>query len=318
MRAMVYHQYGTPDNLQLQEIPVPAVRDDQVLVSVHAASVNAIDWHFLAGTPFMARIMAGGLFKPKNGVLGTDLAGRVEATGANVKQFQPGDPVFGSTKHGCFAEYVCVSEEEVVTKPASITFEEAAAAGAAAFTALQGLRDKGQIKRGQKVLINGASGDVGTFAVQIARSFGAEVTGVCSTTNLDMVRSMGADHVMDYTQEDFTQKGQRYDLIFDVAAKRSFGDCRRALSPEGIYVTTEFSPVLALVGLWRSITGKQKMVPLLATPPNKKDLLFLQELLAAGQVTPVIDRRYPLAELPDALRYLQKGQARGKLVITLS
>jgi NADPH:quinone reductase-like Zn-dependent oxidoreductase len=317
MKAMVYHEYGSPDNLELQEIKVPAVKDDKVRVKVQAASVNWHDWHFLTGTPFMARIMAGGLFKPGNRVLDSDLAGRVEAVGANIKQFRPGDEVFGSTRHGCFAEYVCVSEEEVAAKPASITFEEAAAAGAAAFTALQGLRDAGQIRPGQKVLINGASGGVGTFAVQIAKSFGAEVTGVCSTRNLDMVRSIGADQVIDYTQEDFTQKGKRYDLIFDVVAKLSFSDCRRALGPQGIYVTTEFSPVLALRGLWTSMTGDEKLVSRLAKPPNKEDLVFMKELLEVGKVRPVIDRRYTLSEVPEALRYLKEGHARGKIVIAM-
>ena len=317
MKAMVYHDYGSPDNLELQEIKVPAIEDDKVLVKVHAASVNWHDWHFLTGTPFMARIMAGGLLKPKNRVLGSDVAGRVEAVGANVKQFRAGDEVFGSTRHGCFAEYVRVSEEEVVTKSASITFEEAAAVGAAASTALQGLRDAGQINPGQQVLINGASGGVGTFAVQIAKSFGAIVTGVCSTRNLDMVRSIGADQVIDYTQEDFTQLGQRYDLIFDVAAKLSFSDCKRALAMQGVYVTTEFSPALALRGLWASMTGDQKLVSHLAKPSNTEDWALMRELLESGQVRSVIDRRYTLSEVPEALRYLGEGHARGKVVIML-
>jgi NADPH:quinone reductase-like Zn-dependent oxidoreductase len=317
MKAMVYPEYGSPDTLELQEIEMPLINDDGVLVKVHAASLNWHDWHFLTGTPFMARIMAGGLLKPKNKVLGSDLAGRVEAVGANVKQFQPGDEVFGSTRHGCFAEYVGVSEDEVQLKPTNLTFEKAAAVVAAASTALQGLRDKGQIEPGQKVLINGASGGVGTFAVQIAKSFGAEVTGVCSTRNLDLVRSIGADHVIDYTQEDFTQREQRYDLIFDVVAKLSFSDCKRALSPQGIYVTTEFSPALALQGQWISMTGSKKMVPLLAKPPNNKDQVFIKELLEDGKVTPVTDRRYSLSEIPDALRYLEKGHAQGKVVITM-
>jgi len=245
MKAMVYYNYGSPDVLELQEIEKPIIKDNEVLVKVHAASVNWLDWHFLTGTPFLARIMAG-LLKPKNKVLGIDLAGRIEAVGANVTQFQPGDEVFGSSTHGCFAEYVCVSEEGVVTKPANLTFEEAAAVPGAASPALQALRDCGQIQPRQKVLINGASGGVGTFAVQIAKSFGAEVTGVCSTRNLDMVRSIGADQVIDYTQEDFTKNEERYDLVFDAVAKRSFADCKRALKPQGIYITTEFSPLLAL------------------------------------------------------------------------
>ena len=316
MRAMVYHNYGSPDVLELQEIEKPIIKDNEVLVKVHAASVNWLDWHFLTGTPFLARLMAG-LLKPKNKVLGIDVAGRVEAVGANVTQFQPGDEVFGSSSDGCFAEYVCVSEEGVVTKPANLTFEEVAAVPGAACPALQALRDHGQIQPGQKVLINGASGGVGTFAVQITKSFGAEVTGVCSTRNLELVRSIGADQVVDYSQEDFTQTGECYDLIFDVVAKRSFSDCRRALKPQGIYVTTAFSPVLALGGLWKSMTGNQKMVPLPPKPPSKTDLAFMKELLEARKVTPTIDRRYSLSELPDALRYLEKGHARGKVVITV-
>jgi NADPH:quinone reductase-like Zn-dependent oxidoreductase len=316
MKAIVYHNYGSPDNLELGEIEMPAVKDDEVLVKVHAASVNWLDWHFLTGTPFLARLMAG-LLKPKNKVLGIDVAGRVEAVGANVTQFQPGDEVFGSSTHGCFAEYVCVSEEGVVTKPANMTFDQVAAVPGAASTALRALRDHGQIQPGQKVLINGASGGVGTFAVQIAKSFGAKVTGVCNTRNLDMVRSIGADQVIDYTQEDFTQNVERYDLVFDAVAKRSFADCRRALSPHGVYVTTEFSPVLALGGLWTSVTGDMKMVPLPPKAPAKGDLVFMKELLEGGEVTPTIDRRYSLSELPDALRYLEKGHARGKVVITV-
>jgi len=264
--------------------------------------------------------LAYGLLKPKNTILGADIAGRVEAVGRNVKQFQPGDEIFGDIS-GCgwggFAEYVSVSESSVALKPANMTFEEAAAVPGAACPALQALRDHGQIQPGQEVLINGASGGVGTFAVQIAKSFGAEVTGVCSTRNLDMVRAIGADQVIDYTQEDFTQNGERYDLIFDAVAKRTFSDCRRALSLHGIYVTTEFSPVLALGGLWTSMTGSKKMVPLLAKPPNKRDQVFMKELLEGGEVTPVIDRRYSLSEVPEALRYIGKGHARGKVVITV-
>ena len=316
MKAMVYHNYGSPDVLELQEIAKPIIKNNDVRVRVLAASVNWLDWHFLTGAPFLARIMAG-LLKPKHKVLGIDLAGQVEAVGTNVTQFQPGDEVFGSTDHGCFAEYVCVSEVEVVKKPANMTFEEVAAVPGAAVTALHVLRDHGQIQPGQKVLINGASGGVGTFAVQIAKSFGAEVAGVCSTRNLNMVRSIGADWVVDYTQEDFTQNGQLYDLIFDAVAKRSFSDCKRALKPQGIYITTEFSPALALGGLWKSITGSKRMIPLPPKPPNKTDQVFLKELLESGKVAPVIDRCYPLNEVPEALRYLAKGHARGKVVISV-
>jgi NADPH:quinone reductase-like Zn-dependent oxidoreductase len=318
MKAMVYHDYGSPDKLELQELDMPVVKDDEVLVKVHAASVNALDWHFLTGSPFLARIMAGGLLKPKQTILGVDLAGRVEAVGASVTRFQPGDEVFGGCgTGGAFAEYACAAKADIQPKPDNVTFKEAAAAGAAAHTALQGLRDGGQIKAGQNVLINGASGGVGTFAVQIAKAFGATVTGVCSTGNLDLVRSIGADQVIDYTQEDFTQGEQRYDLIFDVAAKLSFSDCKRALATQGIYVTTKFSPALLLRGLWASMTGDQKLVSRLAKPPNERDWARMKELLESGQVRPVIDRRYSLDEVPEALRYMGEGHARGKVVITM-
>jgi NADPH:quinone reductase-like Zn-dependent oxidoreductase len=316
MKAMVYDKYGPPDVLELREIQQPTNKDDELLVRVHAASVNWRDWHFSTGTPFLARLMAG-VLKPKQHVLGIDLAGRVEAVGASVKHFRPGDDVFGSTDHGCFAEYVSLSEEEAVTKPADLAFELAAAAPAAGVIALRALRDHGGIQHGQKVLINGASGGVGRFAVQIAHAFGAEVTGVCSTRNIDLVRSIGADRVIDYTHEDFTQNSERYDLIFDAVAKRSFSECRRVLEPFGVYVTTRFSPALALAGLWRSMTGNRKMVPVVPTPPSRGDHVFMKKLLESGQVTPVIDRCYPLNQLPDALRYLERGHARGKVIITM-
>ncbi|MEJ2601373.1 MAG: NAD(P)-dependent alcohol dehydrogenase [Anaerolineales bacterium] len=314
MKAIVYTQYGSPDGLQLKEVEKPAPKSDEVLVKVHAAAVNWLDWHFLTGTPFLARFMAG-LLKPKNNVLGIDMAGRVEAVGANVTQFQPDDEVFGSTDHGCFAEYVCVSEKRVVKKPANVTFEEAASVLGAAATALHAMRDHGQIQPGQSVLINGASGGVGTFAVQIAKSLGAEVTGVCSTRNLDLVRSIGADRVIDYTKEDFSQNENCYDLIFDVVAKRSFADCKRALKSQGIYITSEFSPALALRGQWISMTGSKKMAPLPPKPPDTADQAFLKKLLENREIFPVIDRCYSLNEVPDALRYLEKGHARGKVVI---
>src|SRR5215203_7206184 len=238
MKAIVYTEYGSPDVLQFQDVEKPAPTDNEVLVKVHAASANPADWHLMRAEPFLARL-ANGLLKPKNTKLGADLAGRVEAIGGNVTQFQVGDDVFGElslNELGTFAEYVCAPEELLALKPARMTFEQAAAVPLAAFTALQGLRDKGQMQPGQRVLINGASGGVGTFAVQIAKSFGTEVTGVCSTRNLDMVRSIGADQVIDYTQEDFTQSGQRYDLIVDIPGNHSLSDCRRALTPKGTYV----------------------------------------------------------------------------------
>jgi NADPH:quinone reductase-like Zn-dependent oxidoreductase len=318
MKAMVFEDYGSPDNLELREVGRPAAKDDQVLVRVLAASVNALDWHFLTGTPFLARVMAGGLLRPKQTILGVDLAGTVEAVGAAVTRFQPGDEVFGGCgSGGAFAEYACAAESEIQPKPASVTFEEAAAAGAAAHTALQGLRDGGHIEAGQEVLINGASGGVGTFAVQIAKAFGASVTGVCSTGNLDLVRSIGADELIDYTQEDFTRRGQRYDLIFDVAAKLSFSDCKRAMYQQGVYVTTEFSLALLLGGLWASLTGDKKLVSRLAKPPAEADWALMKELLESGQVKPVIDRHYRLSETPEALRYLGEGHARGKVVISV-
>ena len=264
MKAIVRYSYGSPDILELAEIEKPTPKDDEVLIKVHAASVNAMDYRFLTGTPYLARIMAG-LLKPKHKVLGLDVAGRVEAVGANFKQFQVGDEVFAlSFNLGTFAEYVCVPESQLVMvlKPPGMSFEEAASVPFSALSAQTCLRDLGQIQPGQKVLINGASGAVGTFAVQIAKSFGADVTGVCSTRNLDMVRSIGADQVIDYTQEDFARSEGRYDLIFDAVRKRSFSDCKRALVPQGIYVTTAASPALLLQQQWISMTGSQKMVPM--------------------------------------------------------
>ncbi len=312
MKAVVYQKYGSPDVLELQEVDKPTVTDGELLVRVHAASVNPLDWHFLRGTPLVVRVMAG-LLKPKRNILGADVAGRVEAVGGKVTQFQQGDEIFGSGNPlGAFAEYLCVPEDGVVLKPANLTYEEAAAVPVAALTALQGLRDKGRIQPGHKVLINGASGGVGTFAVQIAKSLGAEVTGVCSTRNLDMVRSIGADRVIDYSREDFTQTGGRYDLILDAVGNRSLSDCKRALHAEGICVAAAGSPVRAL---WISMMGK-KMVSML-TKPNREDVGFLKELLETGKVTPVIDRRYALSEVAEALRYLEEGHAQGKVVITV-
>jgi NADPH:quinone reductase-like Zn-dependent oxidoreductase len=323
MKAIVYHTYGSPDVLKLEEVQKPVPRDDEVLVKVHAASVNAGDWHLLRAKPFLVRLSSG-LLKPKNTILGSDIAGRVEAVGRNVKQFQPGDEVFGNTAKygfGGFAEYVSVPENALVLKPTKISFEEAAAVPQAALTALQGLRDKGHIQPGQKVLIYGASGGVGTFAVQIAKSFGAEVTAVCSTRNVDMVRSIGADHVIDYTQADFTRNGQRYDLILAVNGYHSISDYKRALNPEGVYVMTGGSNAqlfqALLLGPLISRAGRQKMGSS-AHKPNQKDLIFMKELLEAGKVTPVIDRRFPLPEVADAIRYLEAGHAQGKVVITIA
>ena len=317
MKAIVYQNYGSPDVLELKEIDKPTVKDDEVLIKVHAAAVTPLDWHFLTGTPYIARVMAG-LFKPKHKVLGTQVAGQVEAVGGNVKKLQPGDEVFGrSVNCGGFAEYVCIPEDEAWPKPAGMSFEEAAAVLFSGITALICLCDLGQIKTGQRVLINGASGGVGTLTVPIAKSFEAEVTGVCSTRNLELVRSIGADQVINYTQEDFTQNGARYELIFDAVGKRSFSDCQRVLSPDGIYVTTEFSPALVLRSQWISMTGSQKMIPMPPTGPKPEIKKLFEELLEAGKLTPVIDRCYPLSDVPEAFRYYEKGHARGRVIITI-
>lgn len=322
MRAIVYTKYGPPDVLQLKEVEKPTPKDNEVLIKVHSVSVNAADWHLMRADPLFVRLITG-LLKPKNTILGADIAGRVEVIGSNVKEFKPGDEVFGDIS-GCgwggFAEYVSVPEQALVLKPSNITFEEAAAVPMAAVTALQGLRDKGQIKAGQKVLINGASGGVGPFAVQIAKSFGAEVTAVCSTGKIDMVHAMGADHVIDYTKEDFTKSGQRFDLILAANGYHSISEYKRALSPNGIYVMTGGSMAqifqALLLGPLFSMTGSKRMRNVTAKP-NKKDLSFLKELLEAGKVVPCIDRNYSLSEVPEAIRYLEEGHARGKVVITV-
>jgi NADPH:quinone reductase-like Zn-dependent oxidoreductase len=326
MKAIVYHNYGSPDVLKCEEIEKPTVGDDEVLVKVRAASVNPLDWHFVRGIPYFLRMMAG-LRKPKITRLGVDVAGKVEAVGRNVTQFKPGDEVFG-TSRGAFAEYVCADGKRLALKPSNVTFEQAAAVPVAGITALQGLRDKGRIGPGQKVLINGAAGGVGTFAVQIAKSLGADVTGVCSTRNVDMVRSIGADHVIDYTKEDFAQKGQRYDVILDNAGNRSFRDCRRVMVAKGILVSNGGGSLRENEGSWLGpVTGSiaplvlspfvsQKFVTFLASI-NKQDLVVLKELMEARKVTPVIDRCYTLSEVPEAIRYLEEGHARGKVVITV-
>jgi len=318
MKAMVYTEYGPPEVLQLKEVETPTPNDYEVLIGIHAASICWADNASVRGKPFIARL-SNGLLKPRYTIPGMDIAGQVEAAGRNVKQFQPGDEVFGdigACGFGAFAEYVSVPEHALAPKPANITYEEAAAVPQYALVALQGLRDEGQIQHGQKVLINGASGGVGTFAVQIAKAFGAEVTGVCSTRNLDMVRSIGADHVIDYTQEDFTQNEQRYDLILDIVANRSILDYTRALSPKGSYVAVAFKPSALLLGPLISMTGSKK-VSQLSHKPNVKDLIFMKELIEAGKVVPVIDRRYPLSEVAEALRYYGEGHPSGKVVITV-
>ena len=326
MKAVVYTEYGSPDVLEIRDIKKPVPNDDQVLIKVRAASINPLDWHFMEGTPYIMRAIGVGLRKPKDPRLGVDMAGQVEAVGKNVTQFKPGDEVFGG-RTGAFAEYVCArADRAIVLKPANITFEQAASVPIAAITALQGLRDKGKIQPGQKVLINGASGGVGTFAVQIAKSFGADVTGVCSTRNLDLVRSLGADHVIDYTKEDFTKGDQRYDLILDNVGTQPLSGFRRALQPNGICVMIGGGgpndggligplgrPVKALL---LSPFISQKMGMLMAEL-NKKDLTILGDLMQSGKVTPVIDRTYPLSQIAEAIRYLEQGHARGKVIIIM-
>ena len=322
MKAVVYYKYGSPDVLKYEEIEKPTAGDNEVLIRVRAASVNPLDWHFMRGTPYFLRMMTG-LRKPKDKRLGVDVAGQVEVVGRNVTQFKPGDAVFGACR-GAFAEYACTSESALVMKPDNVTFEQAASVPVAAFTALQGLRDKGHLQPGQKVLINGAAGGVGTFAVQIAKSFGADVTGVCSTRNVGMVRSIGADRVIDYTQEDFTKSGQRYDVFFDGVVNHSLSACRRVLNPKGIYVPFGGSGGRWMIGpLTRSMTAlvlspfvSHNLVIFFLARANKDDLTIMHELMEAGKVTPVIDKRYRLSEVPEAIRYLEEGHARGKVVIT--
>ena len=325
MKAITYCDYGLA-NLKLEEIEKPVPNDDQILVRVRAASVNPYDWHFIEGTPYIMRAMGVGLRKPKDKRLGVDFAGTIEAVGKSVTQFKPGDEVFGG-RAGAFAEYVCRrAEGAVALKPANITFEQAASVNIAGITALQGLRDKGKIQPGQKVLINGASGGVGTFAVQIAKSFGADVTGVCSTRNVDLVRSLGADHVIDYTKEDFAKGEQRYDVILDNVPNHSLSECRRILNPNGKYVMIggggpndsrwigPFGRVINTLLLSPFISQKMGMM---MADANQKDLTLLGDMMLSGKIKPVIDRTYKLDQVPDAIRYLEEGHARGKVIIAV-
>ncbi len=320
MKAVVYTKYGPPDVLQLTEVAKPVPTDDELLIKVHAVSVNRSDWEGLIGKPLYARI--GGLLKPSGPILGSDIAGRVEMAGKNNSQFQPGDEVFGEMGdyHGGFAEYVCTRGKAWALKPAGMTFEQAAAIPQAGVIALQGLRDKGQVQPGRNVLINGAGGGAGSFAVQLAKYYGAEVTGVDNTGKLDFMRSLGADHVIDYTREDFTKNGKQYDLILDVIAHRSVFAYQRALRPNGgCFVVggslATFFQIL-LLGPWIRRTTSRK-IRILAVQRNRKDLVSITELCEAGKIVPVIDRRYPLSEVPEALRYLGEGRAKGKVVITV-
>ena len=326
MKAVVYTDYGSPDVLQIREIKKPVPGDDQVLVKVRAASLNPYDWHFMEGTPYVGRMMMGGLRKPPVPQLGVDLAGQVEAIGKNVTQFKPGDEVFGTGHGAAFAEYVCANKTKLVLKPVNITFEEAAGVPIAGLTARQGLRDKGMVQAGQEVLINGASGGVGTFAVQIAKSLGADVTGVCSTRNVDLVRSLGADHVIDYTKEDFTKSDQKYDVILDNVGTQPISGFRRVLAPKGIYVLIGgggpndgriVGPLARPVKLlFMSPFISQKMGMMMAEI-RQEDLAILADLMQSGKVKPVIDRTYPLSQVREAMQYLEAGHARGKVILTI-
>lgn len=322
MKAIVYTKYGSPEVLRLEEVQKPTPKDSEVLIKIHATSVTAGDVIVLKGEPFVTRF-ATGLREPKNSIPGKEMAGRVEAVGRNVTRFQPGDEVFGDLSvagWGALAEYVAVPESAIALKPANLTFEEAAAVSESAVVALQGLRDKGKIQPGQKILINGASGGVGLYALQIAKAFGAEVTAVCSTRNMALVRSLGADHVIDYTKEDFTQNGQQYDLILAANGYHPILDYKRALRPEGIYVasggTMKQSLQATMIGPFISMTGSKKMGGMLVKP-NQNDLVFIKDFIEANKVKPVIDRRYPLSETADAFHYMAEGRAQGKVVITV-
>jgi NADPH:quinone reductase-like Zn-dependent oxidoreductase len=325
MKAIAHRCYGTPEVLKLEDMEKPNPADDQLLIKVHAASINPLEWHYTRGTPYVMRFSTG-LGAPENPRLGVDYAGTVEAVGKNVSRFKPGDEVFGG-RTGALGEYVTVGENKAVTlKPTNMTFEQAASVPIAAVTALQALRDVGKIQAGQKVLINGASGGVGTFAVQIAKAFGAEVTGVCSTKNLELVRSLGADHVVDYTKEDFTQGTERYDLIVDNVGTRALLDMRRALTPNGTFVLIGgggpdagnwIGPLAGPIKAYFLSKFVSQKFEMMLAELNQKDLAVLGDLMQSGKVKPVIDRTYKLSETGEAMRYLEAGHARGKVVITL-
>ncbi|MBT2235309.1 NAD(P)-dependent alcohol dehydrogenase [Nonomuraea sp. NEAU-A123] len=328
MKAVVLRSYGTPDDLAVSEIDKPVPRDDEVLVRVRATSVQPYDWHHLRGEPYIARLMPGslGLRGPKISILGADMAGQVEAVGKDVTGFGPGDEVFAQVNQGGFAEYICVREGELAPKPKNLTFEQAAAVPMAANTALLGLRDQGRVQPGQKVLINGASGGVGTFAVQLAKAFGAEVTGVCSTRNVDLVRSLGADAVSDYTKEDFTRNGRRYDLLLDIAGSRSGVACRRVLTPKGTYVAIGGAPgrwlqpaghVFSALAVSPFVSQRMVMTDVVACTENRQNLMTLTQFIEDGKITPVIDRSYPFEEIPAAVKYQEEGHVPGKVVIAV-
>ena len=322
MKAITFYQYGSPDVLQMEDIPKPVPADDDILVKVHATAANPLDWHLMRADPFLVRL-GEGFWKPKSNILGADFAGIVEAVGKDVTEFQPGDAVFGSKGKDGFAEYICVKEKHIVLKPEHLSFEDAASVGVVALTAVQGLRDSGNIQAGQKVLINGASGGIGTFAVQYAKSKGAEVTGVCSGRNVELVKSLGADHVVDYTKEDFTRRTDKYDLIYDTVGNRSVWDYKRALAPDGKTVIAGFTtiPWLFSVILFSGFATRNSnqsigMMPVAST--KKEDLIYIKDLLASGKVKAVIDKCYPFEETAEAIRYLETGRARGKVIVNIT
>ena len=319
MKAIVHEKYGKPeDALKLINVEKPAPKDDEVLVKIYASSICWADNAIITGKPFLVRL-TNGLLKPKRLIPGIDISGKVEAVGKNVTRFKPDDDIFGDIGDfgfGAFAEYVCAPEDALALKPVNMSYEESAAVPQYAVVALQGLRDKGTIQQGQKVLINGASGGVGTYAVQIAKSFGAEVTGVCSSKNLDMVRSIGADHVIDYTKEDFTTTGKKYDLILDIVANRSIFDYTGALSSKGSYVAVAFKASVMFVGPFISMTGSKRLIQL-SHKPNSEDLIFMKELIESGKVVPVIDSKFPLSRVTEAVKHFKEGNPSGKIVITV-
>jgi len=324
MKAIVCTKYGSPDVLQLQELAKPVPQDDEVLIRIYAASINARDWRMMRANPFFIRLAPGGFLGPKNKILGADLAGRVEVVGRHVRQFKPGNEVFGylpsATGRGTFAEYVCAKENLITLKPANLTFGQAATVPEAAMTALQGLRDKGNIQPGQKVLIQGASGGVGTFAVQIAKAFGAEATAVCSLRNLEMVHSLGADHVIDYMREDFTRNGQQYDLILAVNGYHPISKYLHALSPEGNYVVAGGSMLQLFQAArqrWQTSGNGNQKTHIVSLVQNQQDLVFIKELLESGKVIPIIDGCYPMSKIPEAFWYFEKEHPKGKVVISV-